>query len=347
MNKFLIVRLSSFGDIFHNLSIIPNLKESFPNSEIHWVIRSDFAPLLEKQPHINKLWSFSRQQGLRGWFSLCLELRRQGYTHIYDAHNNLRSNILLAIFRPRSKNFKPPKIIQRSKERWKRFLLFYLGINRFPQPYIAADSYLKPLEQWKVSQRTLDYPYQTVQLKTVHSRDRDIESLCSKPFVALAPSAAWQMKRWPQKHWAHTIQLCQNLRFIILGGSTDHFCSELEAIAPQRTVNLAGQLELRESIAVLSRAAALVSNDTGLLHAADLMAIPSLALIGPTAFGYPKRKTSRVLQTNISCRPCSKDGRGKCRQKVFQRCLVDIQPQTVCKELSKVLALPTAQAYQR
>ncbi|HEX4925536.1 MAG TPA: glycosyltransferase family 9 protein [Bdellovibrionales bacterium] len=332
--KLLIIRFSSFGDIVQGLGAPAAFKLAYPNAEVHWLVRSDFADLLLGQRSIDKVWSFDRKQGFGGLLGLCAKLRREGYTHVYDAHNNLRSFFVSLLVRA-------PHFARRSKNRWLRFLLFKLGINRFPRPFIAQRSYLEPLETWT---RLAGLPPAPL-LEVPHAVSERIAqaTLPLRPFVALAPSTAWAMKNWPLSHWRALSEMSPHTNFVVLGGPSDEECIELGRMArpgPGQTLNLAGRLSWIESCAVLAQAEALVSADTGLLHAADQLGRPAVALIGPTAFGYPARVTTKVLEVPLACRPCSKDGRGKCRNDVYQRCMTEISPQAVRDTLLKALSAP-------
>ena len=141
----------------------------------------------------------------------------------------------------------------------------------------------------------------------------------------------------PVSHWQQVIQLMPEYRFIILAGPTDTFCETIKAIAPERVNNLAGQTSLLESCYLVKQSHLVISGDTGFLHAADLFHTPSIALMGPTAFGFPTGKEAEVMGVNLPCRPCTKDGRGKCKQPVWQKCMVDITPQTVAQKAKAIL----------
>ena len=92
--KFLILRFSSFGDVTQCLSVPTAIFSTFPNAEIHWATRKDMSSLLENHPHIHKIWMYSKVTGLMGLFHFALQLRKEKYTHVYDAHNNLRTRII-------------------------------------------------------------------------------------------------------------------------------------------------------------------------------------------------------------------------------------------------------------
>lgn len=324
--KVLIIRLSSFGDIVQNLEAAYQMKESFPGAEVQWLTKSNFAPIVEVCPAVDRVWRFDKSSGLLGYLKFLIQLRRQNFTHIYDAHSNPRS-FLAKLFLVFSRIDHRPKLATRSKNRLKRFALFKLRWNLFPQPYYSAQSFVTPIQKWlkdgSVKTRSLSLPTS--------------EKTPSSPYVLCAPSAAWKNKRWPLSHWKKLIQVNPTIRFVMLGGPEDTFINELYNLAPERVFNLAGKLSWIESATLVQDASAVVSNDTGILHVADLIGRPTLALIGPTAFGYPTRPSSKTLEVDLPCKPCSKDGRDPCTNKVYQKCLVDITPEQVSKELNKIL----------
>lgn len=325
--KILIIRFSSFGDIVQCSSILPELKTLFKTSTIHWVTRSDFTELVALNAEVDHIWSFKRSAGLMGLLKLGLALKKEGYTHVYDAHSNLRSVILLLFF---SFLFKQPFIIKRSKNRIKRFLLFVLRKNYFAMPYLGRVSYLSPVKAWG-GRNTISVHKWNFNDECRHNIHNHLKacSLELNSFVILVPSAAWGMKRWPLENFKKLITLSPDTHFVILGGPDDGFTEELVENVSGRVFNFAGKLSLIESCYMLTLCSAMVSADTGLLHVADILGIEAVALIGPTAFGQPAAKSSRVAQVNLDCRPCSKDGRGKCIQPVYQKCMVDITPTAV------------------
>jgi len=329
--KILIIRLSSFGDIVQCMSTLKPIKAKFSNSEVHWVARSDMASILTLSPLVSKVWSFDRKSGLNGLLNLAMELRAQGFTHIYDAHSNIRSRILSLLIAPFpfSKNF-----VRRSKDRLKRILLFNFRTNLFPKPFKGMISYLAPLKKWGVNTEETSGFYQDWIFGDLV--EQKIEKLDIKgPFISLVPSAAWEMKRWPIEYWKQLIQLCPNRNFIVLGGPGDDFCQELEDVAPDRVKNLAGKTSLIESCALIKKSHLVVSADTGLIHVADILGIKGFSIIGPTAFGFCTGRNIRTFEVDLSCRPCTKDGRGKCSQDIYKKCLVEVRPELVASEISK------------
>jgi ADP-heptose:LPS heptosyltransferase len=335
--KFLIIRFSSFGDVVQSLSIPSAIKAQYPNAEVHWVTRKDMAQLLQNHPHITRIWDFDRKGGMSGLFKLAFALRAQGFTHVYDAHNNLRSRLISFIIRPLGVIGVGPKFIRRSIRRWKRFLLFRFRINKFEMPFNGQRDLLEPLQPWGISRVAPSAP----QLFPSEANLRKAADLLGefKYTVALAPSAAFFLKRWPKEYWQELILQMPEQKFVLLGGPEDDFIGDIAAVAPSRVLNLAGKASLQVSSAVVQLSRVLIANDTGLLHVGEQEGIRTIALMGPAPFGFPSRPTTRVLEIDLACRPCSKHGQGPCVNKEkYHQCLVDITPAQVATELKSILA---------
>ena len=96
--KLLIIRFSSFGDIVHAMATPSAFKNAYPLAQVDWLVRADLASLLKWNPSITTVHSFDRNSGLIGLVKYVWRLSRLGYTHIYDAHNNVRSLITRILF---------------------------------------------------------------------------------------------------------------------------------------------------------------------------------------------------------------------------------------------------------
>jgi len=339
--KILLIRFSAFGDILAMMSVPVALRHRFPNAEIHWVTRADYSAMAETAKSVDHVWAVDRKMGFRELWQTTQKLRRESFTHVYDAHNNLRSHFLswflvgpfglLAVLRGQ-------KFLRRSQYRWRRFLLFRFRINKYPKPFVHQWALLEPLQAWHVSLNLPPVP--VLQLpKAAHEKAQSVLGSFSPKagFVALSPSASYALKRWPVSHWQKLIVENPHLSFALLGGAEDQFIQTIADVAPDRTLNLAGKLSYLESAAVVQHARVLVSNDTGLMHVAEQSGTLCIALLGPAPFGFPGRATTHILELNLSCRPCSKHGQGPCTNPVYQKCLQEISTSQVSQLLHRLL----------
>lgn len=331
-SKVLVIRFSSFGDVLQTLSVVGKIGRNWPGAKVHWVTRSEFLPLIEKHPELEKVWVLNRKDGFTGLIRLGLELRKQNFTHLYDSHNNLRSHVLSWILRFGRFDL---KFLRRSIRRWKRFLLFRFRINQFRMPFSGQRDLLEPLKEWGLSDEAPPTP-QIFIPETVFENLKKRESFLQNTYVTLAPSAAFPLKRWPLEYWLRLIEQFPQENFVVLGGPEDTFLKAFEQKG-SRILNLSGKLSLAESASVIMHGKALISNDTGLMHVAEQSGANAIALMGPAPFGFPSRPKTKILELNLPCRPCSKHGQGPCVNPEFQKCLRDISVTQVSSILKGML----------
>ncbi|MBR5733991.1 MAG: hypothetical protein IKX79_00425 [Desulfovibrionaceae bacterium] len=95
---------------------------------------------------------------------------------------------------------------------------------------------------------------------------------------------------------------------------------------------------MRETAALISLAAALVTGDSGPMHLASAVGTPVAALFGPTAraWGFmPQGTRDIVLQKALPCRPCSLHGAKTCPR--GQECMTGITPDEVMDALHEII----------
>ena len=147
-----------------------------------------------------------------------------------------------------------------------------------------------------------------------------IDALCARlgidrtaPLVVFAPGAEFgAAKRWPARHFAALAQAiiaqAPGAQVALLGSPKDkQACDEIVAITGSGGMfNLAGVTRLDEAIAVIAGAAAVVANDSGLLHIASALNRPVIGLYGPTDPDHapPFSDMARALSLRLVCSPC-------------------------------------------
>jgi heptosyltransferase-2 len=156
--------------------------------------------------------------------------------------------------------------------------------------------------------------------------DRGIAILC--PGAEFGPA-----KRWPAGHFAQLARrfLADGLDVWMLGSPNDKpaAAAVLDAAGDGRDSirDLSGRTDLGTAIDLLSLAAVVVSNDSGLMHAAAAVRAPLVALFGSSSPGYtpPVSDTARIARIDIACSPCF---RRECPLGHF-KCMRELAPDTV------------------
>ncbi len=156
--------------------------------------------------------------------------------------------------------------------------------------------------------------------------------------IALCPGATYgETKRWPAAHWGALAGILRDRGWsmVILGGAQEAGLGDLSAPGERSGAhNLAGQLTLRESLAILRLVRGAVSNDSGAMHLAAAAGCPVLGLFGSTHPDWtgPLGRRSRSLRLGIACSPCYSR---RCPTQI--ECLRDLAPQRVASEFDNLL----------
>jgi heptosyltransferase-2 len=160
------------------------------------------------------------------------------------------------------------------------------------------------------------------------------------PLVACMVGAEYgPSKQWPYEHFARLIDMLgeQNIQVCILGSEKDaqagHRIAEL---CHHSVYNLCGKTSLTDVIDILAACDAAVSNDSGLMHIAAAVNTPVLVMYGGTTPAYtpPLHNKAKSFYIKVACSPC---WQRKCRFDHY-RCLTDILPEDVFREVEKKIA---------
>jgi len=149
------------------------------------------------------------------------------------------------------------------------------------------------------------------------------------PLVGMHPGAKDKFKQWPPSHFIEVgNRLVQDLgcQIIVTGNAEESALVEKIASQIKDAIPLAGKLPLRPFAALIKRFSLMISNDTGPMHVAFAMKIPTVAIFTPTdpkLCGPYFSSHATIIEKNPTCTPCL---RKKCRDPF---CLLQISPQAV------------------
>ena len=299
--KILIIRFSSIGDIVLTTPVVRCIRKKYPRSEIHYLTKKPFAPILEANPYIDKIHYLRKSIGV-----IIEELKRENYDHIVDLHNNVRT---LRI----KKGLEPVPSNSFQKLNIQKWLLTNFKVNIMPDIHIV-ERYLDTVKKLGVVNDLLGLDYFIPESDVV--KETDIPTSHMHGYVALVIGAAHGTKKMPIDR---LIELCNKIQhpIILIGGKED--VQEGQDIAnsyPDKIYNACGKFKLNESADLIRKAKIVVSHDTGLMHIAAAFRKTIISIWGSTvpSFGmYPYKTSFETFEVNhLWCRPCSKIGFNKC-----------------------------------
>jgi heptosyltransferase-2 len=328
-----VVRFSSIGDVLLTTPLLRAIRRSHPGARVTVLTKRAYLPLLSHNPHVHRVISLGPGRSLT---SLATELRGDEYTDLLDLHDNLRSRVLRLLVPGRWRTY--------PKHRLARALLVHAKRNRYrdrrpvPERYFSAARHLHVLPDGSPPEFFVGREAN----EEVAAWLESVGLASEANLVAIAPGAAHATKRWPLDHWRALLQrlVKDGLAVVLVGGPDDAAtAAELSRATPGRVASAAGVFGLQGTGALLQRARALISGDTGVMHMASGVGTPVVALFGPTveAFGFfPYTKLSRVVELPLPCRPCTTQGGPRCPLG-HHRCMIDIHPGAVYEALRQVM----------
>lgn len=134
-----------------------------------------------------------------------------------------------------------------------------------------------------------------------------------KAIIGIAPGATYgPAKKWFPERFAEVAdRLAQKFsaQVIVMGGkSDDETAREVQKTAESKLINLAGKTTLREAIYLISRCRLFISNDSGLMHVAGALNVPTIAVFGSTnpTTTSPVGRNSVIVRHDVPCSPCLK-----------------------------------------
>jgi lipopolysaccharide heptosyltransferase II len=335
--NFLIIRLSSMGDILLTTPLVRALFLTFPNAKIDFVVKSQFAPCLVDSPYINNLYCFDSTKD--NIFHLQKKLQNNHYKTIIDLHGNFRSFVL-------KRGQKSAQKFNFNKHVLKRFLLVKYGLNLYKNIRPVYLRYIDSVKKFNIKYdgQGLDFFINKSILDNTTALLKNNKFYFSKKTICIAPGASFKTKRWPVENFAHVAAALQsktNAQILLLGGPSDTlFSQQISQACSQPVINFTGQLSIQETGAAMSFSHLVLTNDTGLMHMANALKKPTIALFGPTTkeLGFsPLPELSTVIETpNLSCRPCTHMGSHTCPKKHF-KCMLDISPKIVFEKIANKL----------
>jgi lipopolysaccharide heptosyltransferase II len=318
--SILILRLSSLGDIVLTTALITALRERYPESRIDLVIAREYESLVPVLPGLNQVHIYNKKTGLRGLRALRRELKKERYDYVLDLHNVLRTQVL--------RRGLGAHVAVVNKRTFKRWLLV-----RFKYDLLKSEQDV--IGRYFETARGLDIHDEGKGPQLLAQHERDPKR------IAIAPGARHWNKRWPAEYYRQlTKQLLDAGYNITFYGSKAEqgIIDEIRAgLPPGAHRSLAGDIDLAEAAHSIAKCAVAITNDSGLMHVAEAVGTPVVAIFGPTVkqFGFaPRDPRSVVLEVEgLYCRPCTAIGLDHCPEKHF-RCMVGIRPEVLVASMN-------------
>jgi len=334
----IIVRATNWvGDVVMCMPALDTLRINFPESHIAVLVRPWVAPLFEKHPGVDEILPYPKGRGFSKDFA----------------------EVLRVIRLIRSLKFDLAVLFQNAFE---AALLAYLGgvplrvgYNTDGRRLLLSHAVIRDEEILKEHQveyylailRAMGWMAPTME-PHLHVGEKEagaIGGLLSSHgvtegdfLVGLGAGAIFgPAKRWPVERFAAIGDWScgrWGAKVVLVGSEKDGAtCSDLSRAMKYEVLNLCGKTSLGEAMALIRRCRIFVSNDSGLMHVAAALGVPTVAIFGstdPIATG-PRGRHARIVKHDLACSPCLKP---ECR--IGYRCLLSVQADEVWEVMEKL-----------
>ncbi|MGC2422147.1 MAG: glycosyltransferase family 9 protein [Candidatus Acidiferrales bacterium] len=275
--RFLLVRLSSLGDIIHALPAAAALRDTFRGARIDWAVERRWSRLLEGNPDLDEIIPLDRKNA-GGVARTIRKLRAQKYTCAMDFQALYKSALLaFASGAPRRVGF------QSSYAREGLAALFYTDrLN--PQGAHKVEHNLTLVRRAGARKSAPRFPL-AIRPEDDERVERELATHGASDFFVLNPGGGWRSKCWPAERYGELHSKLAGhygMRGVISFGPGEEDLARQTVDAAGDSPPLAISFELGPLLALLRRAKFVVSADTGPLHLASALGTRTVGLFGPT-----------------------------------------------------------------
>ena len=280
MPRILLVKISSLGDVIHNLPVVNDIHTHFPNVEIDWVVEESFADIPRLHPQVNQVLTVAMRRWKKHIFSqktwheitkFKKLIQQNQYDAIIDTQGLLKSALITRCANGVKHGYDKSSI----RESLASYFYDKTYNISYQQHAVTRNRALVALSLgFAAPTNAPDYGISAPKCEL---------TLPEKYIVALH-STSRNSKLWPTHYWTDLgKQLAQQNLSLVLPWASDKEHLRAQAIAKQVQGSIVlSQLNIRELSGVIANATAAIGVDTGLSHLATALNRPVVAIYTDT-----------------------------------------------------------------
>lgn len=275
-----ILRLSAIGDVCHMVPVIRTLQHARPECRITWIIGQREAALVDDLPGIEFI-HFDKQGGLRSYRTLVRGLRDRRFDILLHMQNSWRANSLSLALRAETRIG-----FSRRDTRDAQWVFTNRKIPPLGRVHVM-ESFFSFLKEIGIDETFLEWNLPIPPDALAKARQWIPDGV---PTLVVSPCATPRFRNfrdWSASHYAAVCRYASDrhgLRIVITGGATpreSRYSQMIRAHTPQ-AIDLTGKTNLKDLLALLSRAWALLCPDSGPAHLGTAVGVPVIGLFAST-----------------------------------------------------------------
>lgn len=337
IDNILIRATNWVGDAVMTLPALEAVRENFQSASVTVLARPWVAPLFENHPAVNNILIYNEFGGLK-----------KKMTEFFHVINLVQKNRFdLAVLFQNAFEAALIAYLGRVKYRLgfdsdgRGFLLTH-GIKRSGEIFAVhqVEYYLSILKAAGLKAESRN-PVLYLSKKDIGKAENLMQQqgISKNDFVlGISPGAIFgNAKRWPFERFAKISDWASEkwgAKVIILGSRKEKdIGNKIAGIMRNKAADFCGTTSLGEAMGLIALCGFFVTNDSGLMHVAAALGIPTLAIFGSTdhvATG-PRGSKTKIIRHDIACSPCLKP---ECP--IDFKCMLSIEPEEVWNEMEKL-----------
>ena len=288
-SRILVVAPNWIGDALMAQPLLMRLRKKHPGARIDLLAPPRVAPVVRRMPEVSRIIEADLRHGelqLGDRWRLGRMMRERAYIEAYVLPNTMKAALAPSLARI------PLRVGYLGESR--------VGLlNRIHKAKAPREP--MTLHYARLAEEPGTEPAMPLPAPSIRTGLTDVVTRfgISGPYVVLCPGAEYG----PAKRWPYFSELAARLDMqIVLLGSA----GEPEDHREIRGINLIGKTSLDDAIDLIAKAAAVVTNDSGLMHVAAAAGRPLVALFGSSSPEHtgPQSPAARVLWLRTECSPC-------------------------------------------
>ena len=287
MKKILLVKTSSMGDVIHNLPVINDILQHYPDAKIDWVVEENFADIPRLHPKVNQVFTVAMRRWRKAIFNqnTWAEIKKckhllslESYDYVIDTQGLIKSAIISCQATGQKHGYDKHSI----REPFASYFYDVKHAISYQQHAVVRNRTLAAMSLgYAAPTDAPDYGVAQTKQKTPALDLTDIQ-LPEHFFVALHGTSK-DSKLWPEDHW---IQLGQQLAaqvVMVLTWASDAELARAKRIAAQvPSAIVLPKLSIANLAEIIAQAKVAIGVDTGLSHLAAALDIPTIAMYTDT-----------------------------------------------------------------
>jgi heptosyltransferase-1 len=291
--KILLVRVSSLGDVLHNLPMVADILRRHPQATIDWVVEEGYVSLVRLNPHVRRIIPFAlrrwrkglRNQAVRAEIKAFFRsVREEEYDFVFDTQGLLKTGIIMGAARVK-RGGRKVGLANGSEGSG------YEGVSRlFHTDSIPLDPRTHAVARGRlVAGAALGYAVDTPPDFGLPPPESSAppDWLPSEPYAVFFHGTARDAKKWAPANWIATGLALRPMPVLLPWGSEGEL-REAESLAAQLpNARVLPKLSMMDAVTLARHAALAIGVDTGLTHIAAAFYRPTVEIYADS----PKWKT--------------------------------------------------------